>query len=262
VLADNFGNGLSSFFPLYVKEQGLFGGAEPRTNLSDEARAYLRALAGVEEVSGKLAADLFYHALAVLHAPAYRLENAGALRQDWPRVPLAASLEALRTSAALGRRVTALLDPEAEVPGVTHGEIRPELRPVAVVSHAEGRSLDPGANHLAVTAGWGYEGRAGITMPGQGHLEAAEDAPAALSPAYDVYLNDVAYWAKVPAGVWEYTLGGYPVLKKWLSYRERRVLGRDLTPEEARAFTRIARRIAALLALEEALDANYRRVRA
>ncbi len=147
-----------------------------------------------------------------------------------------------------------------EVPGVTHGEIRPELCPVAVISHAEGRSLDPGAGHLAVTVGWGYEGRAGITMPGQGHLEAAEDVPAALSPAYDIYLNEVAYWANVPVGVWEYTLGGYPVLKKWLSYRERRVLGRDLTSEEARAFTRIARRIAVLLALEEALDANYRRV--
>ncbi len=30
-------------------------------------------------------ADLFFHALAILHAPAYREENAGALRMDWPR---------------------------------------------------------------------------------------------------------------------------------------------------------------------------------
>ena len=76
-----------------------------------------------------------------------------------------------------------------------------------------------------------------------------------------MYLNDVAYWHNVPAEVWEYALGGYPVLKKWLSYREKRVLGRDLRPEEARAFTGIARRIAAIIALYPELDANYRAVK-
>ena len=45
---------------------------------------------------------------------------------------------------------------------------------------------------------------------------------------YDVYLNDVAYWRCVPARVWKYTIGGYQVMKKWLSYRERALLGRDL----------------------------------
>ena len=34
------------------------------------------------------------------------------------------------------------------------------------------------------------------------------------------------------ANVWSYKLGGYQVLKKRLSYRERGVLGRPLTPEE------------------------------
>ena len=32
--------------------------------------------------------DLFHHALAVLHDPAYREANAGALRMEWPRIPL------------------------------------------------------------------------------------------------------------------------------------------------------------------------------
>ena len=50
------------------------------------------------------------------------------------------------------------------------------------------------------------------------------------------------------------------MLKKWLSYRERDILGRPLLPEEARLFTEIARRITAILLLEPELDANYRRV--
>jgi hypothetical protein len=38
----------------------------------------------------------------------------------------------------------------------------------------------------------------------------------------------------VTANVWEYTVGGYQVIKKSLSYRESDVLGRWLTKEEAR----------------------------
>ena len=53
----------------------------------------------------------------------------------------------------------------------------------------------------------------------------------------DIYLNDNAFWRNVPAAVWTYKLGGYQVLKKWLSYRERRVLGRVLTPQEVQRFT-------------------------
>ena len=45
----------------------------------------------------------------------------------------------------------------------------------------------------------------------------------------------------------ELRLGGYQVLKKWLSYRERSLLGRPLRPEEVRHFTDIARRIGAMV---------------
>jgi len=51
-------------------------------------------------------------------------------------------------------------------------------------------------------------------------------------------------------------------MKKWLSYRERALLGRDLKPDEARYVTEMTRRIAAILLLEPALDANYERVKA
>src|SRR5450759_2349822 len=79
---------------------------------------------------------------------------------------------------------------------------------------------------------------------------------------FDVYLNDVAYWRCVPANVWRYTIGGYQVIKKWLSYRERALLGRDLKPDEARYVTEMVRRIAALVLMQPELDANYERVKA
>jgi len=73
----------------------------------------------------------------------------------------------------------------------------------------------------------------------------------------DIYLNDLAYWRNVPAKVWEYTIGGYQVIKKWLSYRESALLGRALTPDEAREVMNMARRIAAIILLQPALDENY-----
>ena len=70
-------------FPGRVREEGLGydTGTGHRPNLSAEAKRYLAAL-------GANVDDLFHHVLATLHDPAYREANAGALRMDWPRIPL------------------------------------------------------------------------------------------------------------------------------------------------------------------------------
>lgn len=78
----------------------------------------------------------------------------------------------------------------------------------------------------------------------------------------DVYLSAGAYWKNVPARVWDFTIGGYQVLKKWLSYREQELLGRALRAEEAREATATTRRLAALILLAPALDGNYGRTKA
>ena len=69
--------------------------------------------------------------------------------------------------------------------------------------------------------------------------------PALGETTFDIYLNGSAFWRNVPAAVWNYRLGGYQVLKKWLSYRERTVLGRALKLDEVQHFSDTARRIAA-----------------
>jgi hypothetical protein len=71
----------------------------------------------------------------------------------------------------------------------------------------------------------------------------------------------------VPEPVWEFKIGGFQVLKKWLSYREYgdgspRLLGRSLTLDEAREFSVLARRITAVVSLRGDLDANYSAVTA
>jgi len=203
------------------------------------------------------------HVLAVGYAREYLAENGDAVRLYWPRIPLPDSKEALIASAELGKQIAALLDTENEIEGVTCGSIRPELREIGVVSVLGARSINPDTNDLAITAGWGHAGKDGVTMPGKGKLEARlRESDGLGEKTFDVFLNDKVYWKNIPARVWDYHIGGYQVIKKWLSYREKPLLGRSLTPDEAFEVTKIARRIAAIVLLEPELDANYEKVKA
>ena len=251
----------ANLFPIWLRDDDLGGNGEGarRVNLSEAAHCYLKRL-------GLGADDLFHHVLATLHDPAYREANAGALRMEWPRIPLpgwpdGGDAEALAESAARGRQLAALLDPETPVPGVTQAPLRPDLAAVAVPATTDGRNM--AGDDFALTAGWGHVGAGGAVMPGQGRAveraytpeerEALGDAlPALGETTFDVYLNDRAFWRNVPAAAWRYRLGGYQVLKKWLSYRERPILGRLLSPEEVQHFADTARRIAVILLIATA----------
>ena len=260
-LADNFGNGLSSYFPAWLRAEGLTDGTEKayRPNLSTAARRYLEDMRlGVE--------DLFHHILATLHDPAYRTANAGALRMGWPRIPLPNwgndddedAMATLLRSAARGRVLASLLDFEKPVPGVTTGPWRPEVATIAVPATTDDRNMT--GDDFAVRAAWGHFGSRNAVMPGHGsaverkfsHEErlVLDDALIAGDTTLDVYLNPRTFWRNVPTVVWQYKLGGYQVLKKWLSYREHAVLGRHLKPEEVQHFTDTARRIAVILTMQ------------
>jgi hypothetical protein len=70
-------------------------------------------------------------------------------------------------------------------------------------------------------------------------------------------MNEASYWKCVPELVWECRIGGYQVLKKWLSYRDKSIIERPLGGDEVGHFQQTARRIAAILLLGPALDASY-----
>ena len=227
-------------------------------NLSPLARAYLQHLKLPDpDQDAETAALLWRHALAIGFSPAYARENADGIRQDWPRIPLPDERDVLLASAELGRQIAALLDVDQPVTGVTAGKIRPELRTLGVIRRVGGGSINPDNDELAITVGWGFPGKGGVIMPGKGCIEPHPVSESATDPAYDLYLNEVACWANVPRPVWELTIGGYQVIKKWLSYREKTVLGRDLLVDEAVYVTDLIRRLAVLAALQPALDASY-----
>jgi hypothetical protein len=68
------------------------------------------------------------------------------------------------------------------------------------------------------------------------------------------------FFRHVPERVWRYELGGYPVIKKWLGYRDRgRRPGVTLSIQEAGHLRSMVHRLAAVLRLQTSLNGLYER---
>jgi hypothetical protein len=250
-----------------------FNTSQIKANLSEKSRQYLKEM-GINNFEENIenASLIWLHALAIGYSPLYLRENADGIRQDFPRIPLPNSQELLIKSAELGQAIASLLDTENPVIGVTK-KPTPALQKIALISCTDGGNLNPDQGDLIINVGWGHGGKNGVTMPGKGKAIARQYTTAEMSvispemrkllgtKTYDIYLNDRAYWQNIPVRVWEYTIGGYQVIKKWLSYREEKLLGRGLTIPEVQEVSEMTRRITAIILLESELDDNYQNIK-
>ena len=204
--------------------------------------------------------------MAIGYAPQYRAEHADGLSSDWPRVPLPNSVQTLRDSSALGAQVSGLLDVSRGVVGVTSAPLYSGMKLVGRIARVDGAQINVNGGDLKVDVNWGsLDGKKNV-MPGSGRVlvrlptddeRAALDALGLSDEVLDIYLNSEVCWKCVPKSAWETTIGGYQVLKKWLSYRDFKVLGRVLSVNEVREVEQIVRRLSALCALRNELNTNY-----
>lgn len=289
ILGDyDFQRGHSSYFPMRLKitpegkenqknflDKVDLGRPAIKANLSKKARAYLASLdiTNIDNDPDK-AALIWLHALAIGYSPVYLEEHEDGIKNDWPRIPLPNDAGLLHVSANLGKQIADLLDTQKPLLHITTGNIREELR---LLGRQKG-------GDQAITVLWGYKDRRDAVMPGPGDARLrpyTEDERVAIEQGtkmlniepdvaftllgektYDIHLNDTTCWSNVPATVYKYRIGGYQVIKKWLSYRNLDVLGRPLTGDEMREVTHMVRRIAALILLQPQLNMNYREVKA
>lgn len=264
-------------YRLFEVEPTLLPTESWRPNLSDKACGYLDLLGISDYRQSVQSAKLLWHnVLAIGYSPLYIDENNDAIRSNWPRVPLPSTAADLLASAELGMRVGDLLDlgktlegPSAPLGG--RGEM------IARIFRTDGAQISPTSGDLEISAGWatlqirtqtsGAVSR--LVMPGSGRIEIRsrtrgetsgftdEELELLGSDVVDVYLNDAVCWAAVPEAVWDYKIGGFQVLRKWLSYRESVVLGRSTTVQEVREFSDICRRLTELVLMGPRLDSNY-----
>jgi hypothetical protein len=199
--------------------------------------------------------QLFRVGFAVLNAPAYQSEHKSALSADWAHIPIPKDHALFAQLVEKGEQVTRLLDANRDASDVIEA-ILGQARAAALgpLRRLDEEHLRPSDLKVTVSYWGGSRGR------WKARSYTVGEAPIAAwgERTGDLYISDEAFFANVPEAVWAYQLGGYPVLKKWLGYRQAdRHDDRALTDDERRWLRQVIQRIAALLALGSDLDALY-----
>ena len=224
---------VNSLFPLYSyssgpeAEQGSYQPASRRPNLDSAFTAELGNrldLALVDGGCGDLKSsfgpeDVFHYIYAILHSPTYRERYAQFLRADFPRIPLPSDLDQFRALTALGLELTAVH--LLESPALDAASLGFPISGDNVVQNGHPRYVAPSETPRGETEPVA-EGRVYIGASAQ----ARRGRPAIRGQ----------YFEGIEPDVWEFRIGGYQPLQKWLKDRK----GRELTFDDLRHYGRIA----------------------
>jgi hypothetical protein len=231
----------------------------PEANLSEAVWKALRDAWSLKGTIGDddalaLVRSLFSLTLALGHSPQFEADHKDSLAQDWIHLPIPRDRTVLDEAARLGDTVGMLLDPAADATGELRGILGPSQRSLAVVA-SRGRKAVRDSD-LIVT--YSFFGAAqGAWKERRPQRDEAFESPWGEVTG-DLYLNSDVYLRNVPERIWRYELGGYPVIKKWLGYRDTgRRHGQPLTLAELKHLRDMVQRIAALLVLQGELDVAY-----
>lgn len=158
---------------------------------------------------------VFDYIYGVLHSGKYRKKYAEFLKIDFPRIPYPKSGEEFRTMAAFG----------AELRRIHCMEDFDEAAEVELVGEDD-------------AAGHGGEG-AVVTKP--------------VWKAGCVYIDKEVKFTNVAEDLWNFYIGGYQPLQKWLKDRK----GRELSAEDVSHYKRMVRAIARTRDIMAQIDAAY-----
>jgi hypothetical protein len=252
----------SVVFPRETRGDGLL--ADRDANIPEATWRVLREHFGLlgnrrDEPARVFTGRLFRVAFAILHAPSYQAEHKSALSADWAHLPVPRDVELFDRLVTAGEQVTRLLDAGRDASDVIRAIVGADrVRALGPLKRIDGKQLRSEDLKVTVTYWGGGKGRWKPRPFTAEELAATDYAEVWGERTGDLFLNDDAYFANAPELVWSYQLGGYPVLKKWLGYRQAdRRNGRPLTDDERQWFRQIIQRVAALLALGPALNELY-----
>ena len=231
-LVDNRGfysnKGNASSAPLYIypseKEiaANLYSPNDRRPNLAPEHIQNLEHRLGlqfIEEGRGDLhetfgPEDAFHYIYAVFHSPTYRKRYDQFLRADFPRVPSIDDIELFRALVGMGRQLTQL-----------HLMESPTLSQTGISFPVPG--------DYVVESGYPKYVRPGHSLPGQGVT--LEEGRVYISKDNSRSDKRGQYFEGISPEVWEFRIGGYQPMEKWLKDRK----GRTLSFEDLNHYQRM-----------------------
>ena len=168
--------------------------------------------------------DVFHYAYAVFHSPTYRSRYAELLKIDFPRLPLTGDPALFADLAALGAELVDLH--LLRLPG--------QVPPGAV----GGNGGHPALAKLRTR----FQGGGANIVEKIGY-DAADQR---------VYISKTSYFEGIDPATWEFRVGGYQVLDKWLKDRK----GRPLSFDDLLHYQRVYIALAETRRVMAAIDAR------
>lgn len=180
--------------------------------------------------------DVFHYIYAILHSPSYRVRYDEFLKIDFPRIPLTRNAELFRLLCGLGADLVALhlMEDDYEAASwVQEGKASPLQTPITTF----------------------VEGVNGLTMGKFGRSKVYQDGRVYLDTSLG---KDSSYFDGIPEDIWNFHIGCYQVLYKWLydrssSSRNNKV-GRTLTPEDIEHYHKIVLVLKETIRLMDEID--------
>ena len=207
-----------------------------------------------DERAIEIASGIQEIAWAIGNSPDYQKEHADALAQDWLHIPIPKDWTVFNEIRQYGREACILLDPSSDAGPIIKKYIDKKLmRYLAVAKTKDGTPIKE--SDLEVTISYFGGSRGGWRSR---DIKRGEYVETSLGGCGDLWLNENTFLSYVPERVWRLELGGYPVIKKWLGYRDsKRRSGGALSISEFEQLRNIIHRVTALLLLEPKLNTAY-----
>ena len=211
--------GIAQIFPLYLypsfSDNSLFG--DLSDSLDRKPNINERIFSQITNCYDESLApeDIFDYIYAILYTPRYREKYGESLRIDFPRIPFTSDFDIFSHISQLGNQLRNLHMLNSE-------DIDP---PIAQFQGS-------GNNEIARRKSQGFR-----YDPEQNRK----------------YINENQYFSPVPKELWNYQVGGYQVLHKWLKDRK----DRQLSTSEIRTYCRIVTALEKTIETQEKIDAIY-----
>ena len=202
--------------------------------------------------------EIFYYVYGVLYSNIYREKYAEFLKIDFPCIPFTTGFELFLEFAEFGKRLVELhllrsfvSIAKAELRSKHGAELDPPLakfqgegdKRVAKNKRA-GRRYEPAESNFKKFRSKSPTPKRWVGKTGFSERKGRQER---------VYINKEQYFENVPQEVWEYQIGGYQVLDKWLKDRKERVLSN----EEIKHYCRVVTAFYKTIQIQEEIDARY-----
>jgi len=192
--------------------------------------------------------EIFGYIYAMLYCPTYREKYLELLKIDFPRVPFNDDIEKFKELSTLGwelaqhhlMKETYDFISNYPIPREEDENLVEFVKPSSVL-----RTPSPSGRRTKLPSplGRGTEGEGILPSPpgrgteGEGILPSPPGRGTEGEGFIRVWINNDQYFDNIPREVWDFYIGGYQVLKTWLTYRKR--ANRTLSNTEINTFKQI-----------------------